>query len=344
MVPKGTWRSAPPAIAQSMLSQCDSKVVLGLRATLPPLPHYRSSLRKLQHSSGDPIADRRAGYAEALAAEGAFKEAAEVLAQALDRVADWAAGWANLGRYREEQGDLVAAEAAWRRSAELDREGFYGAALKLAAHGLAGEAAGGAYVETLFDDYAGRFEKSLVDRLGYRTPGELGALLAGLGREPGGTAYDLGCGTGLMGAVLRPVVRRLEGVDLSEAMLAEARRKGVYDRLVRAELLAFLAGAEPAGLMTATDVLNYVGPIPPVLAAVQRGLLPGGLFGFSLETYEGLEAVKLRSSLRYAHNGAAALAACLAAGFEIAAKQDTVIRWDRGVPVAGLLLVVRKPG
>jgi len=299
-------------------------------------------LRKVQHSSGDPIADRRAGYAEALAGEGAFAEAAEVLAQTLDVVPGWAAGWASLGHYREEAGDYSAAAEAWRRSAELDREGIYGAALKLVAHGLTAEAAGGAYVETLFDDYAGRFEKSLVGRLGYRTPAELGALIAGTGREPGGTAYDLGCGTGLMGVELRPAVRRLEGVDLSEAMLAEARRKGVYDRLTKADLLAFLATAEPAGLVTATDVLNYVGPLPPVLAAVQRVLLPGGLFGFSLELYEGLEPMRLRSSLRYAHSGAAAIAACLAAGFEIAAKQETVIRLDRGLPVAGLLLVVRR--
>jgi predicted TPR repeat methyltransferase len=299
-------------------------------------------LRKIQHSSGDPIADRRAGYAEALAAEGAFAEAAEVLAQTLEVVPGWAAGWASLGRYREEAGNNSGAAEAWRRSAELDREGIYGAALKLVAHGLAAEAAGGAYVETLFDDYAGRFEKSLVDRLGYRTPAELAGLIAGLRREPGGTAYDLGCGTGLMGVELRPVVRRLEGVDLSEAMLAEARRKGIYDRLTKADLMAFLAAAEPAGLVTATDVLNYVGPLPPVLAAVQRALLPGGLFGFSLELHDGLEPARLRSSLRYAHNGAAAIAACLAVGFEIAAKQDTVIRLDRGLPVAGLLLVARR--
>lgn len=322
-----------------MLPQRARKVVYRRRRVLPPL---HSSLRKLQHSSGDPIADRRAGYAEALAAEGAFGEAAEVLAQALEKVPDWALGWANLGRYREEAGDIPGAVEAWRRSAELDREGVYGAALKLVAYGLAPEAVGGAYVEALFDDYADRFEKSLKDRLGYRTPGELAALIATIGREPGGVAYDLGCGTGLMGLELRPAVQRLEGVDLSDAMLAQARRKGIYDRLVKADLVAFLEAAEPAELITATDVLNYTGPLQPVLAAAHRALLPGGVFGFSLELYEGLEPLKLRNSLRYAHNGATAMAACLAAGFDIAARHETVLRQDRGMPVLGLLLVVRK--
>lgn len=299
-------------------------------------------MRKLHHSSGDPIADRRAGYAEALAAERAFAEAADVLAQAMELVPGWAAGWANLGRYREETGDIASAVAAWQRSATLDAEGIYGAALKLVAHGAAAEADGGAYVEALFDDYAGRFERSLVDRLEYRAPRELMALIGEVGRSSGGTAYDLGCGTGLMGIELRSTVRRLEGVDVSEAMLAEARRKDIYDRLVKDDLVAFLNAAEPAELMTATDVLNYTGPLPPVLAAAGRKLLPGGLFAFSLELYDGAEPVKLRNSLRYAHNGAAAKAACAAAGFEPVAERETVLRRDRGVPVMGLLLVIRQ--
>jgi len=277
-----------------------------------------------------------------MAAEREFAEAAEVLAQAMDLVPGWAAGWANLGRYREEMGDIAGAVVAWRRSAEVDAEGVYGAALKLVAHGHLAEAGGGAYVEALFDDYAPRFEKSLVDRLGYDVPREIAAVIAQVRQGAGGTAYDLGCGTGLMGMQLRPTVRRLEGVDVSEAMLAEARRKGVYDRLVKGDLLAFLAAADPAGLVTATDVLNYTGPLPPVLAAVHRVLEPGGLFGFSLEVHEGPEAVILRQSLRYAHSGVAAIAACGAAGFEVVAERDTVIRQDRGAPVAGLLVVARR--
>jgi predicted TPR repeat methyltransferase len=300
-------------------------------------------VRKLHHSSGDPIADRRAGYAEALAAEHQFDQAADVLAQALTLVPDWAAGWANLGRYREELGDIGGAVEAWRRSAGLDADGVYGAALKLVAHGIEAVAAAGAYVEVLFDDYAGRFERSLVDRLGYQVPRDLMSLIAEAGLKPGGTAYDLGCGTGLMGLQLRSVVRRLEGVDISEAMLAEARRKDIYNRLVKADLLDFLATGEPASLVTATDVLNYTGPLPPVLAAVHRVLEPGGLFGFSLELHDGPEPVKLRQSLRYAHSGPASMALCLAAGFEVVDKRDTVIRQDRGLPVAGLLMVVRKP-
>lgn len=299
-------------------------------------------MRKFQHSSGDLVADRRARYAEVLASEHEFAEAAEVMAQALELAPDWAAGWSNLGRYLEEAGDLGGARAAWQRSARLDPDGHYGAALKLAAHGEAMPASAAAYVETLFDDYAPRFETSLVDRLGYGVPGELAAMISRILPGRVRVALDLGCGTGLMGAQLRRMADRLEGVDLSAAMLAKARWKQIYDALHKAELLAFLADWEgPADLVTATDVLNYTGPLPPVLAAVQRTLAPGGLFGFSLETFGGPDALVLRSSLRFQHQPELAVEACVEAGFELLARQETVIRVDRGQPVAGVLMLVR---
>lgn len=303
-------------------------------------------MRKRQHSSGDLIADRRGSYAEALASEGAYDEAAEVVAQALELVPGWAAGWHNLGRYREETGDIEGAKAAWRRSAALDAEGQYGAALKLAAHGeqpaLDGAVDGSAYVETLFDDYASRFETSLVDRLGYSVPDELAQMIAATVPVPVGVALDLGCGTGLVGERLRRMARRLEGVDLSEAMLAEARRKQIYDRLHKGELTQFLAGwGEKAGLVTAADVLNYTGALPPVLAAVRAVLAPGGWFGFSLEVFDGPEPLRLQTNLRYAHQPELALEACAAAGFEAIVQQDCVIRLDRGVPVKGVLVLGR---
>ena len=67
-------------------------------------------------------------------------------------------------------------------------------------------------------------------------------MIAGVVPLPVGLALDLGCGTGLVGERLRKMVRRLEGVDLSEAMLAEARRKQIYDRLHKGDLTQFLGG------------------------------------------------------------------------------------------------------
>ncbi len=88
-----------------------------------------------------------------------------------------------------------------------------------------------AYVARLFDDYAWRFDKHLIKNLGYRAPALIADALSAVAPGRGFvSALDLGCGTGLMGAPLRERIDRLAGVDLSAAMIAKARERGLYDR------------------------------------------------------------------------------------------------------------------
>lgn len=60
-------------------------------------------------------------------------------------------------------------------------------------------------------------------------------------------------------------------------MLAQARAKGCYDRLVAAELGAFLNDepAESADLCLAADVFIYCADLAPILAGIARVLRPG---------------------------------------------------------------------
>ena len=53
------------------------------------------------------------------------------------------------------------------------------------------------------------------------------AIQRAVNPRPGERIADLGCGTGLAGAAFRPLVRRLAGVDLSPAMVAQARAKSM---------------------------------------------------------------------------------------------------------------------
>jgi len=307
-------------------------------------------LAKAFFSSGDVIADRRADYARMLADGGEHAAAAELMAQAMELVPDWAAGWDLLGSFEEQAGNVGAAIAAWRRLEALDDEGVFGARLKLAAHDAApaGEGTAVGYVEALFDQYAPQFEAALVGKLGYRVPEMLDALVAGemarLGIERFDKALDLGCGTGLMGERLRSKVDFLEGVDISAAMIAETARKGIYDRLQKAELVAALnARRAEADLMTAADVFIYCGALQPVLAALVPALKPGGLVAFSLEAHEGEEALFLRPSLRYAHGVAATRDTLVLAGLDILRFETAILRFDRGAPVTGILVMARKP-
>lgn len=270
------------------------------------------------------------------------------MVQALEMVPQWVAGWNLLGGYREAAGDVAGAVAAWTQLLQLDAKGLFGAALKLAAHGAGGSSeAAPAYVEALFDDYAPRFEDALVARLGYRTPEALEQAIraAMAARNIGrfGRALDLGCGTGLMGERLRALVDRLEGIDLSANMLGEARRKGIYDRLEKADLKAVLDTEQAsADLIVAADVLNYVGTLEAPLASASRALRRGGIIAFSLETHGGSEPVRLGTSLRFQHAVEPTLRMCRAVGFEVVNAEPLVIRMERGAPVDGVIVLAER--
>ncbi|MCG7359874.1 tetratricopeptide repeat protein [Roseomonas sp. ACRSG] len=206
------------------------------------------------------------------------------------------------------------------------------------------ERAPAGYVRDLFDQYAPRFDADLTGRLGYRTP----AMLAGMLREAGVAAdgshavLDLGCGTGLSGEALRPFARVLEGVDLSPRMLAAARARGIYHALHEADLLDVLP-ARPGhwGLVAAADVLNYLGDLSAVLPAMAAALAPGGLAAFSLEKGEESPCA-LGPDLRYRHHPGHLRALAAAAGLEILAEREAELRREKGVPVAGLLWLLRR--
>lgn len=303
----------------------------------------------LDTASGDLLADRRADYAEMLMAEGDARAAAELMLGALELAPRWAFGWFRLGEMHEAAQQMEAAVRAWRTALELDGQDRAGAALKLALAGAAPrpDAPPSAFVETLFDQYARRFDTALVEDLGYRVPALLfDAIVAQAGSEKRfARAIDLGCGTGLMGERLRPITAKLAGYDLSAAMLREARRKGVYDRLDKADLqdLPFppAFGGEKADLVTAADVFMYLGRLDRVFAGVAQMLAPGGMFAFSVERHDGPEDFCLRETRRFAHSEAYVRQLLEASGFAVRATESQTIRRDRNVDVVGLIVLVR---
>ncbi|GGD94595.1 methyltransferase [Aureimonas endophytica] len=294
-------------------------------------------------SSNNPRADQRAAYAQGYAEGGDFAAAADLMRQALELAPDWAAGWTTLALHREKAGDREGAIAALRQAVELDPADGLGAGAKLAALGEAPppSALPPAFVRGLFDQYAERFEQQLRDRLAYRAPELLGEAIRAAGPGAFAAVLDLGCGTGLMGTVLRPLATRLVGLDLSPAMLAKARAKGVYDALHESDILAFAAEEDGFDLVVAADVLNYLGDLAPVFARARRWLRPGGLLAFTLEAHAGAEPFVLRETLRYAHAAEAVSRQLAAAGFAASAPRHVHLREDRGEPVEGLIFTAR---
>ncbi|RVC83668.1 methyltransferase domain-containing protein [Mesorhizobium sp. M4A.F.Ca.ET.022.05.2.1] len=306
-------------------------------------------MKPFQASSGDLTADRRADFAEMLGASGDPTAAAELLLGALELAPQWSAGWFRLGEMQEAAGQPDQAAQAWAMALRLEPADRLGAALKLQLAGKAPTAAAppSAFVETLFDHYAESFEDMLVNKLGYRMPELLDQAIRSV--RPGrlSLALDLGCGTGLMGERVRPIADRLEGYDISAAMLRKARAKGVYDRLVKADLQDLVYAGPKAGLVVAADVFIYVGALEGIVRTVAGMLAEDGLFAFSVETLAdtepaGGDSFALRPSRRYAHSEAYVRIVLAANGLSVRWLQRTVIRHDRREPIDGLAVVAGK--
>ena len=262
-------------------------------------------------SSGDLMADRRFEFARDLQLKGDLPAAADLLLQAAELAPNFASAWFTLGQIREELGEGEAAIAAYRKAQTSDPSDRHGASLRLMR--LGAEQLSGmpqAYVQVLFDQYASRFESSLVDDLGYRGPALLFKAVLSVraaARKPAffKRAIDLGCGTGLAATAFAKEVDHFIGIDLAPRMIERARETGLYEELQVDDMLSGLRGKPDASadLILAADAMVYVADLAPVLAEARRVLADGGLLAFTTETHDG-EGVVIGDGLRYAHSAA----------------------------------------
>ena len=205
-----------------------------------------------------------------------------------------------------------------------------------------------AYVQALFDQYAPRFEASLVGDLGYRGPALLFKAVLSVrsaARKPAlfRRAIDLGCGTGLAAAAFARTVDHFVGVDLSPRMIERARATSLYAELEVADMSQGLRARPDASadLILAADAIVYVADLPPVLAEASRVLVSGGLLAFTAETHGG-EGVVIGQGLRYAHSAAYVRDAVDGAGLELALLDNLSARNEDHAPVPGLVVVAAK--
>ena len=302
-------------------------------------------------TSGILRADRRVDTALALSGEGDHDGALSVLEQTLDLAPDWADLHFMIGEAAAAAGRRDRAVAAFTRYLALSPEDRLGALPMLALLGAtpAPDTLPAAYVAALFDEYAPRFERSLLVGLGYQGPEQLQAALDRV-RVPGtgfGAVLDLGCGTGLIGERLRARSNWIEGVDLSPAMVAQAARKGVYDALYVAEATAHLDGeTRRFDLITAADVLIYLGDLAPLLTAATACLADGGMLAVTVEAAEadgpGIER-RLRPSRRFAHSAGYVARIAAAAGLALRDHESVALRRDGAEIVEGHVMVFERP-
>ncbi len=214
-----------------------------------------------------------------------------------------------------------------------------------------------AYVGTVFDGYADRFEAHLIS-LGYSVPGAIRSVLLSHPRIAAGLrigpVLDLGCGTGLVAVAAGDLpAGPFTGVDLSARMLGHAREKQLYAELRQADIVADLTEHELLWpLITAGDVLCYFGALDALLALVHARLLSGGWFVFSVEEllpdHDGVVPGNGQWALqrlgRFAHAADYVHEAAITAGFRVLGLQRLTARQEAGIAVPGLLLTLERPG
>ena len=110
-----------------------------------------------------------------------------------------------------------------------------------------------------YDEMAPTYDATLLNDWGYRAPAAAADLLA---RQVDlqSTILDAGCGTGLTGVELRRAgFTTLHGVDISQPSLEAAAKKGVYDSVVRGDLMERLPFADRSfDGAVCVGVLSYI--------------------------------------------------------------------------------------
>ena len=208
-------------------------------------------------------------------------------------------------------------------------------------------------MRALFDGYAERFEGHII-ALGYRIPGLIRRhVIAFANTTAIGPVLDLGCGTGLAAVALSDLaLGSLTGIDLSPAMLDQAREKNLYAELRQAELPAALrADTARWTLIVAADLMCYFGALEEMLDAIRDRLTAGGRFIFSVEELlpdrdghtPGGGTWSLGRQGRYAHAASYVARAVEERGLRVLTLDRETLRHEAGGPVAGLLVVLERP-
>jgi predicted TPR repeat methyltransferase len=257
------------------------------------------------------------------------------------------ATYADLGAVYLEKNDLNKAAECYREALRLkpdDQEIRYMLAFVTGGH--APDAAPPDYVRNLFDHYAERFDRHLVNELDYRTPDYLLRIIREkIGSEEKYDILDLGCGTGLCGPIFRGLAKTLTGVDLSRKMLDKARERHLYDELLEGDITAVAQSVQSAyDLIIAADVFVYLGDLSRLFTACKGALRPSGLFAFSVEAAHDGETYVLRSTGRYAHSAEYIRTLAEVTGLEEIRLLQVAVRKERGIPITGYVFLLRHLG
>lgn len=200
-----------------------------------------------------------------------------------------------------------------------------------------------------FDGAALYYDEENLDALGYSGHEEAYKALQPF-INPGLSRFkvvDLGCGTGLAALQFRDMAGQVEGVDISQNMLAQAdlrrdeKERRVYDVLHRIDLRRYLIDQTPdsCDVIIAANVFPYLGGLTPVFDGLAHALKRGGVVSFSVEPMQGNDFGLIPGEGRFAHSEAYIVEQAKRVGLEVLA----VSPFEMFAGAEGVQYVLRKP-
>jgi predicted TPR repeat methyltransferase len=278
--------------------------------------------------------------------EGDMEGAVEKLREAMARQRNFFQAYGALAVLLYRLGRVEKAAEMYRLWSLRDPENVYASYMAAATSGeQAPSRAPDEFIQKFFDVYAPEFDKSL-GRLNYRAPEIVArALREATQGHPDLDVLDAGCGTGLCGSLVRSQCRSLVGVDLSTKMLDEARARGGYDKLINAEICAFMrTHPDDFDAIVAADTLVYFGELGEPLTAAHTALRPAGWLVFTLEARNADDSTdhRLEAHGRYTHGEDYLQRILMATGFDLVSRSREILRQESMQDVVGHLVIARR--
>jgi predicted TPR repeat methyltransferase len=267
---------------------------------------------------------------------GKIAEASDAFKRVTELNPNYADGFSNLGLILCEQGKPDEALEILKKALHIKPDHATAKHLIASIIGKTPKSPPKEYVEELFNEYAAKFEVSLVEKLEYRAPKIIADMIIKRHHKKAlGSVLDLGCGTGLAGLELKQFCQNLEGIDLSKSMLEEARSKSVYDNLIHGDIVEYLSEVElNFDYFISADVFIYVGDLSNVFRLIKSKNNRQGKLVFSTEHTER-EGFHLEKSGRYSHSKNYIKGLCNKYGYYLAQFEKIKLRKDKGEFIIG---------
>ena len=272
---------------------------------------------------------------------GALSDALVSYHRALTANPEYAEAHYNIGNINTRLGKSAAAIENYTQAARIDPDDADIQHILHAITGVQTSAAPISYVESLFDEYAAKFDQSLQVDLLYEMPIILkNTMLEVHNTTSFGAVLDMGCGTGLAGTALQDFSDSIDGVDVSKGMLEQAKKKQVYDSLTHASIAQFLETTPLSfDYFVATDVFNYIGDLKNIFGLIASRNRRKTKIGFSTE-HQSEEGFCLQASGRYSHSKAYIQSLCDEYGYNIIHFSEVNLRRENGKFLIGAVYIV----